>query len=836
MDDAMDIDQIQIVEVPDTPDRFPKQGINVVKVENHRSSYTILEQPKFSDDGTRDQPMLIDSGSRGRPMHTSKRTNSPSNSRRPNTFAVFPSASSSSTKALFRKGVAEKNTKHPSHESSHNQHLLSMRPPCTVKSSSDSHSDGFPDPTEGNLHRPVIENASKSGNQGVFQKRTGLTRNGTSSHSLQNLSISSSDAGEGASNVIGFGSSITCKEGVDCVGNDNKKPGSGGFRFVDPFASPRVNRQKRLVRNGCISPNNIAKVKQVSGKEIDGSVAVAHNDGAVASSAPPISNDFRELVAEDSDSHTKKVKGVISVPCSSKGISFQNKNLHSRSPMSFSEKTGSTDESGSGGCRSTHNRPREIINITSPEHVIPEHVRPLREPLYPRARPGRPNVPCSADLLIERQKQGSNSSVRGDCSTPVSDDPEVFFLSSSTEAGNSNSTSSNIGNLQQIIEVDELSPQPRRNAHDEDVKTRQLEADLAIELQEQFYNEVTLSREVDEHVIPEHVFFRPLRKPLYPRARPGRPNVPRSADLLIERQKQGSNSSVRGECSTPVSDDPEVVFLSSSTEAGKSNSTSSNIGNLQQIIEVDELSPQPRRNAHDEDVKTRQLEADLARELQEQFYNEVPLSREVDEQIALALRHLEGSSHGCPPARLPVPNARSTSNLHRQFQSRPSPNAPRRAMTRAATLGRMTRMRNRFPGPPQSLLASRGRTSMFPPDMDIDMRMHILGALEDLSDMGVGTSILQADRDFNEDDYEMLLALDENNHQHGGASTHRINGLPQSTVQSDNFEEACAICLDTPTIGDTIRHLPCLHKFHKDCIDPWLTRRPSCPVCKSSIT
>mgnify|MGYP004712376923 CR=1 FL=1 len=29
----------------------------------------------------------------------------------------------------------------------------------------------------------------------------------------------------------------------------------------------------------------------------------------------------------------------------------------------------------------------------------------------------------------------------------------------------------------------------------------------------------------------------------------------------------------------------------------------------------------------------------------------------------------------------------------------------------------------------------------------------------------------------------MLLALDENNHQHGGASTAQINGLPQSTVQ-----------------------------------------------------
>lgn len=314
----MDIDQI--VEVPDTPDRFTKQGINGrngIKVENHRSSYTINRQPNFSEEGTRNQPMLIDSGSRGRPMHPPKRTNSPSNSRRPNTYAVFPSASSSSSRnAIFWKGVAEKNPKHLSHDSMHNQHLLSMRPP---KSTSFSHIDGFPDPTEGTLHRPVIGNASTSGlpgdSQGDFRKRTGFTKNGTSSQGLQNLSIASSVARE---------------EGIDCVGNDNKKPGSGGFRYVDSTASPRVNRQKRLVRNGCISPNNIAKVKQVSGKEIDCSVAVAHNDVSVASSAPPISTDIRELVSEDSDYHTKKGKGVISVPCSSKGSNFQNKNLRSR--------------------------------------------------------------------------------------------------------------------------------------------------------------------------------------------------------------------------------------------------------------------------------------------------------------------------------------------------------------------------------------------------------------------------------------------------------------------------------------------------------------------------
>lgn len=32
-------------------------------------------------------------------------------------------------------------------------------------------------------------------------------------------------------------------------------------------------------------------------------------------------------------------------------------------------------------------------------------------------------------------------------------------------------------------------------------------------------------------------------------------------------------------------------------------------------------------------------------------------------------------------------------------------------------------------------------------------------------------------------DYEMLLALDENNHQHCGASEAKINGLPEWTVQ-----------------------------------------------------
>mmetsp|Transcript_93997 Transcript_93997/g.303593 ORF Transcript_93997/g.303593 Transcript_93997/m.303593 type:complete len:393 (-) Transcript_93997:192-1370(-) len=58
-----------------------------------------------------------------------------------------------------------------------------------------------------------------------------------------------------------------------------------------------------------------------------------------------------------------------------------------------------------------------------------------------------------------------------------------------------------------------------------------------------------------------------------------------------------------------------------------------------------------------------------------------------------------------------------------------------------------------------------------------------------------------------------------------------------STAAGDDSEAGknCAVCLEVFTTGDQLRILPCLHRFHKRCIDRWLSQSPLCPVCKHSI-
>ncbi len=48
--------------------------------------------------------------------------------------------------------------------------------------------------------------------------------------------------------------------------------------------------------------------------------------------------------------------------------------------------------------------------------------------------------------------------------------------------------------------------------------------------------------------------------------------------------------------------------------------------------------------------------------------------------------------------------------------------------------------------------------------------------------------------------------------------------------------EQCFICMDDYKVGEFKRVLPtCTHCFHKKCIDKWLKKKSSCPICRDEL-
>ncbi|KAI9016852.1 hypothetical protein DFJ74DRAFT_770425 [Hyaloraphidium curvatum] len=52
----------------------------------------------------------------------------------------------------------------------------------------------------------------------------------------------------------------------------------------------------------------------------------------------------------------------------------------------------------------------------------------------------------------------------------------------------------------------------------------------------------------------------------------------------------------------------------------------------------------------------------------------------------------------------------------------------------------------------------------------------------------------------------------------------------------EEAEDVCAICLDEFKPNIPVRMLECGHGYHPECVDPWLRRRRTCPVCKRPAT
>ncbi|KAI5660091.1 hypothetical protein M9H77_28884 [Catharanthus roseus] len=70
------------------------------------------------------------------------------------------------------------------------------------------------------------------------------------------------------------------------------------------------------------------------------------------------------------------------------------------------------------------------------------------------------------------------------------------------------------------------------------------------------------------------------------------------------------------------------------------------------------------------------------------------------------------------------------------------------------------------------------------------------------------------------------------------AAKHVVKDLPEVVLSKDDLEKndvICAICKDEMGVGEVARQLPCSHKYHGDCILPWLGIRNTCPVCRYEL-
>lgn len=69
-----------------------------------------------------------------------------------------------------------------------------------------------------------------------------------------------------------------------------------------------------------------------------------------------------------------------------------------------------------------------------------------------------------------------------------------------------------------------------------------------------------------------------------------------------------------------------------------------------------------------------------------------------------------------------------------------------------------------------------------------------------------------------------------------------VEKIPKIVVSKENNVDAsgervsCSVCLQDFQVGETVRSLPhCHHMFHLPCIDTWLVRHGSCPLCRRDL-
>ncbi|KAH7298206.1 hypothetical protein KP509_25G032100 [Ceratopteris richardii] len=77
-----------------------------------------------------------------------------------------------------------------------------------------------------------------------------------------------------------------------------------------------------------------------------------------------------------------------------------------------------------------------------------------------------------------------------------------------------------------------------------------------------------------------------------------------------------------------------------------------------------------------------------------------------------------------------------------------------------------------------------------------------------------------------------------------GLSRSTIRRLPKEVFRSQSThdrgassdQEDCSVCLEHFVVGQQLICLPCKHRFHPNCLSPWLENHAKCPYCRAKVS
>lgn len=149
----------------------------------------------------------------------------------------------------------------------------------------------------------------------------------------------------------------------------------------------------------------------------------------------------------------------------------------------------------------------------------------------------------------------------------------------------------------------------------------------------------------------------------------------------------------------------------------------------------------------------------------------------------------------------------------------------------------------RVSGPEEDEVAERGR-GLGNLEWEVLLDVNNLGRNAEMIENDNGADPYFGDHDdiFNAAEYELMFgqfAESENAFfSRPPASKAVVEKLPVViTTEEDvlNEKSLCAVCKDEIEVGEEGKQLPCSHRYHGDCILPWLGIRNTCPLCRYEL-